>query len=82
MTEQIVKYIECLGNYDELSYGNEVYRVPIYAIPLNKKGFCKPFVQMETKDGIKNVPICSDYFRSKTCSKCVKEAKKLFKGNH
>lgn len=82
MTNQILKYIECTGEYDELTHSYEVYRIPIYDIPLNKKGFCKPFIQMETKDGIKNIPRCSDYFRHRSCSKCVESAKKLYKSNH
>lgn len=82
MSNQIVKYIDCIGEYDEFSHSNIIYKIPIYDIPLNKKGFCQPFVQMETKEGVRSIPRCAEYFRHKNCSKCVTSAKKLYRMNH
>jgi len=56
--------------------------VPIYAIPINKKGYCKPFVEMENKKGeVNRIPICAEYYNQKYCNKCVNTAKKLYRMN-
>lgn len=58
-----------------------VREVPIYKIPLNKKGFCKPTVSIETKDGPKVIQRCQYAGSEKTCARCVINAKKLYKNS-
>jgi len=57
------------------------YEVVIYDIPINKKEFCKPYSQIETKDGTKTVPVCTNANRSNSCNICVNTAKSIYKMN-
>lgn len=69
-------------HYDEQLHEAIPYDVPIYPIPLNKKGFCKPFVRVIGKGGKEiEVPRCKGH-DEKNCVSCVTEAKKLYKMNH
>jgi hypothetical protein len=78
MTEQLDHYIIVYDLDTNIFPAQSVPRkVPIYSIKFNKKNFCKPFKQMETKDGIQDVPCCSNYMNSKYCNKCIKIAKEL-----
>jgi hypothetical protein len=82
MDYQVEKKLECIGEYIDGSLGYEVYEIPIYAIPINKKAFCKPYTTLETKGGTKTIPLCNDAKNSKNCNKCVDTAKKLYRMNH
>lgn len=59
----------------------DVYEVPIYDIPINKENYCRPFTQMETKEGLRNVPACINFNKSGNCSICVKTAREIEKLN-
>jgi len=81
MEYPVLKHLECVGEYR--GDGNyEVYFLPIYAIPLKKKEYCKPYATIETKNGTKTVELCGNAKNSKTCNKCVNTARKLFTMNH
>ena len=78
----IEKYLDCTGEYDDVSHSYRMYQVPIYSVPLNKKEFCRPFSSLDTKEGKKDLPLCGNYYDHKTCNRCVDTAKKLYKMNH
>lgn len=59
-----------------------VRNVPLFKIPLNKKGFCKPTVSIEQKEGPKVVQRCINAGKAKTCAECVNLAKELYRRNH
>lgn len=82
MEYPIEKQLECIGEYNEGSHSYEVYDIPIYAIPLNKKGFCRAFSHVDTKDGGKKVPLCVNFHNHKSCNRCVTNAKIVYKLNH
>jgi hypothetical protein len=58
-----------------------IRKVPIYKIPLNKKGHCKSTVTIETKEGPKVIQRCKNAGKEHLCSECVKLAKKIYKLN-
>lgn len=59
----------------------EEYEVPIYDIPITKENFCRPYLPMETKDGVRMMPACINFNRASSCSICVKTARKIAKLN-
>jgi len=58
-----------------------IKKVPIYKVPLNKKGFCKSTVTIETKEGPKVIQRCKNAGREHSCSECVKLARKIYEAN-
>jgi hypothetical protein len=58
-----------------------IKKVPIYKVPLNKKGYCKPTVTIETKEGPKVIQRCQYAGKGRSCSVCVGLAKKIYKSN-
>jgi hypothetical protein len=84
MDYPILKKLKLQGDYQGMV--NDVatwdeYEVPIYDIPINKKNYCRPFTQMETKDGIRNVPACANFNKANSCNVCVNTAKQIAKMN-
>lgn len=77
MDYPILKKLQCSGDYSDDLHGYEMYEVPIYDIPINKKNFCKPFTTMEGKAGTKTIALCKNSKDSKTCNICVDTAKQL-----
>lgn len=86
---QVLKKLKLQGEYKGMiqdMHGDttatfDEYEVTIYDVPINKKEFCKPYSQIETKDGTKTVSVCANSNRSSTCNVCVNTAKKLYKMN-
>ena len=77
----ILKTLTLNGEY--LGDGNfETYRIAIYSIPLNKKGFCKTHSEVENRKGeIEHKPICKNYNNKAYCNECVNLAKQIYKMN-
>jgi hypothetical protein len=82
MNYPILKRVECTGEYNEASHSYEVYDIPIHAIPINKKNFCRPVTTMEGKAGTKTINLCKNAPTAKTCNICVATAKQIFKMNN
>jgi len=81
MEYPILKKLQCTGDYIEDSQGYEIYEIPIYAIPINKKNFCKPFTTLESKTGTKTIALCKNAKTAKMCNICIDTAKQLSKMN-
>ena len=72
-----------LFRYEEDVKGGVPYEIPIYAIPISKKGFCKSNITMTMKSGEeKEISRCQNFNNKKNCNECVNLAKKLYKENH
>ena len=57
-----------------------IRKVPIYAIPINKKGYCRPFLEVENKKGeIEMKPACKNFYNRQHCNVCVNTAKQIYK---
>ena len=68
-----------IDHYIEFTNGTDVVRrVPVEAVALNKKNFCKP--QMENDLG-EMVPVCQNWQKADRCHECLDLARKLYKRN-
>jgi hypothetical protein len=74
---QIPEVIDGPGNQPILT----IKKVPVYAIPFTKQGFCKATVTIETKEGPKVIQRCGHAGKEHSCTECIKLAKKLYKMN-
>ena len=67
-----------IDHYIEFTNGKDVVRrVPVEAMPLKKKYFCRPFGE----DGDSKQPLCRNYQKADKCHECLDMAKKLFKSS-
>jgi len=81
MSNQIAKYLK-LYRYDEDVHEAVPYELPIYAIPLTKKGFCQATTFINIRGEEKEIGKCQNFNKRDKCSECVQLARKLYKENH
>lgn len=67
-----------IDHYIEFTNGGDVTRrVPVEAVPLKKKFFCKPL----SDDLGEVLPLCRNWQRADKCHECLDMAKALFKSS-